>query len=130
MRRTDGKLPIKDLLKPKSVKDMTDQQLNIAIEVLLGAEEDRHRPGLVLKGGLSKYPKQYSKDPAASIEVQAIAIESDRIGYCDNLDYIVNPNKGLTIGEHFIYDAFVCLLTATPRQRAEAAYITLSQARD
>jgi hypothetical protein len=116
----------------QQIQDMTDQQLNIAIEVLLGAEEDRHRPGLVLKGGYSSYPKQYSKDPAASLEVQAAAIKLAAMVYGTNLARLLeweNDSDPLSFNETdlFSYNGVGVFLMASSRQRAEAAYMTLSQ---
>lgn len=115
-------------------RQMTDQQLNIAIEVLLGAEEDRHRPGLVLKGGYSSYPKRYSNDPAFSLEVQAAALATDARLYCTNLarllkwDYDSDPLN--YDNDLFSYSGVAVFLQATNRQRAQAAYLTLAQVKE
>ncbi|MEC0233714.1 hypothetical protein P4H71_05005 [Paenibacillus kribbensis] len=102
--------------------DMTDQQLNMQLEILLGAKEDRHRKGNVIKGTYSTSPKDYCTDPAASLEVQAKAIEVGAVKYMAHLVYCTGHNyhDGLTM------DTARDMLLATSRQRAEAAYITLS----
>ncbi|WP_028590340.1 hypothetical protein [Paenibacillus massiliensis] len=110
-------------------RQMTDQQLNIAIEVLLGAEEDRHRPGLVLKGGYSSYPKRYSNDPAFSLELQAAALAADASLYCTNLAKLLEWDSDSDPLDYdndlFSYSGVAVFLQATNRQRAEAVYVTL-----
>ncbi|MEK5142563.1 hypothetical protein [Paenibacillus sp. FSL M7-0134] len=108
--------------------DMTDQQLNLQLEILLGAKEDRHREGNVIKGTYSTSPKDYCTDPAASLEVQAKAIEVDAALYLKTLSTKV---YGATYEEVEKYDLIALievkrLLLASPRERAEAAYLTLS----
>ncbi|MGO4952006.1 hypothetical protein [Paenibacillus sp. DRB1-1] len=105
-----------------SVKDMTDQQLNIALDVLLGAKVDRGRPGNVLKNNYSVSPTDYCADPVASLEVQAKAMDMDEIGYMANLVF----RTGHSYSEGLNYETAADMLRATPRQRAEAAYMTLS----
>lgn len=66
----------------------------------------------------------YAGDPAASLEVQTKAVEVDHKNYIMNLTEIVGA-------QHPTLDLYIAaLLTAKPRQRAEAAYITLQGARD
>ncbi|MFB5761045.1 hypothetical protein [Paenibacillus medicaginis] len=108
------------------VKGMTDQQLNIAIEVLLGAKVDRVRPGNVLMGNYSYTARNYSGDPAASLEVQAAACKVNPKGYIRNLGTVQNWAAGIIISA----TEAARLVTATPRQRAEAAYMTLSQVKE
>ncbi|KAF6578323.1 hypothetical protein G9G54_13685 [Paenibacillus sp. EKM212P] len=105
-----------------SVKDMTDQQLNMQLEILLGAKEDRHRKGNVIKGTYSVSPKDYCADPAASLEVQANAIEVDAASYVQNLQEI---KWGHMFTETLLV-RIAELINASPRERAEAAYMTLS----
>ncbi|OMD76888.1 hypothetical protein [Paenibacillus odorifer] len=109
------------------VKDKTDQQLNRALAELMGwtdFKEDGH-------GGMwatapdfrwtNKMP-DYCTDPAASLEVQAKAIEVDSVGYVRNLEIA----KWEKIMAPLARKEVSVLLTASPRERAEAAYITLS----
>ncbi|AJW69273.1 hypothetical protein GMA19_03059 [Paenibacillus polymyxa E681] len=108
-----------------SVKDMTNEQLNIALDVLLGAKVDRGRPGNVIKGNYSASPKDYCTDPAASLEVQAKAIELDAALYLKTLSTKV---YGSTYEKVEKYDLIALievkrLLLASPRERAEAAYM-------
>ncbi|MEK5415223.1 hypothetical protein [Paenibacillus sp. FSL L8-0708] len=69
----------------------------------------------------------YCNDPAASLEVQAKAIEVDAQGYLYNLATVVNGYEAADIWED---DEIISMLKASPRERAEAAYITLSQVRE
>ncbi|MNO22846.1 hypothetical protein D3C76_126320 [compost metagenome] len=108
------------------VKDMTDQQLNQALAELMGYTVDKHRPGRVLKGNISSMPTDYCNDPAASQEVQAKAIEVDPKGYVKNLCFIKWGEKQQMGGIGLNYLAISRVLNASPRERAEAAYITLS----
>ncbi|WDM22618.1 hypothetical protein [Paenibacillus polymyxa] len=104
------------------VKDMTDQQLNLQLEILLGAKEDRHRKGNVIKGTYSVSPKDHCNDPAASLEVQAKALEIDTDTYIRHLGAIICDRAA----DHYKNNSIAKLLSASPRQRAEAAYMTLS----
>ncbi|EHS59425.1 hypothetical protein [Paenibacillus sp. Aloe-11] len=119
---------------------MTDQQLNRKLAQLMGYSVHT-TPGdhFVLISSDNKYMSgvcddeitawklvpDYCNDPATSLEVQAAAIELDRVAYVINLYeacYDFKRDKDTVWDE--INIAF--LLNASPRQRAEAAYITLS----
>ncbi|MGG4500412.1 hypothetical protein [Paenibacillus polymyxa] len=102
--------------------DMTDQQLNLQLEILLGAKEDRYRKGNVIKGTYSVSPKDYCADPAASLEVQAKALKECPEEYIQELQEIVCGIVYVDAPSYRIAE----LLAATPRQRAEAAYMTLT----
>ncbi|MEC4569328.1 hypothetical protein L8C07_25615 [Paenibacillus sp. CMAA1739] len=147
-----GKLSIRKLLdscKPSNPQDMTDQQLNRTLaELIYNARECRRDTDslVVIIGDFGTYNTHpltgdwkkakwrvtaeeawtdipnFSSDPAASLEVQAKAIEVSADKYVSNLDVIVNPD---TIGD-WTNDEIAKLLIATPRKRAEAAYMTLS----
>ncbi|MEK5417242.1 hypothetical protein BSK49_16470 [Paenibacillus odorifer] len=65
----------------------------------------------------------YCTDPAASLEVQTKAIEVDAQGYLYNLATVVNGYEAADIWED---DEIISMLKAAPRERVEAAYITLS----
>ncbi|MGG1673544.1 hypothetical protein ACIFOE_23465 [Paenibacillus sp. NRS-1783] len=120
-----------------SVKDLTDKQLNRALAELMGYTVEIGpvtRLWRLMKDGKIKatsgeseelmwsYTPDYCADPAASLEVQAKAIEVDSESYIKNL-------FGTVISPDFIcleYDQIASLLSASPRERAEAAYMTLS----
>ncbi|MCP3778783.1 hypothetical protein [Paenibacillus sp. MZ03-122A] len=92
--------------------DMTDQQLNVALAELTGFPADKLTPN-------------YCNDAAASLEVQAVAINKDEEGYIRN--WLLNKH-----GKSVMAFTAVSLRTAaeiansSPRERAEAAYMTLS----
>ncbi len=106
-----------------NVRDMTDQQLNIALDVLLGAKVDRGRPGNVLKDNYSVSPTDYCADPAASLEVQAAACEVHPNTY---IRYLEKIKWGQSTGWKVSNRVVAQLCNASPRERAEAAYMTLS----
>ncbi|OMD19684.1 hypothetical protein BJP48_31650 [Paenibacillus odorifer] len=105
---------------------MTDHQLNMVLAELMGYTVDKGRPGRVLKENMSSMPTDYCTDPAASLEVQTKAIEVDAPGYLYNLATVVNGYEAADIWED---DEIISILKATPRERAEAAYITLQGAK-
>lgn len=92
------------------VKEMSDRDLNIALAELMDYPKNRFVPN-------------YCTDPAASLEVQTKAIEINPREYVRNLQELKWECSFSGISMKRIAD----LLTATPRERAEAAYITLSQ---
>lgn len=106
------------------VKDKTNHQLNMVLAELMGYTVDKGRPGRVLKGNMSSMPTDYCNDPAASLEVQAKALELNYKAYIDHLDEFVNTDE-LTICSEPSYRAIASLLLASPRERAEAAYVTI-----
>jgi hypothetical protein len=107
------------------VKDKTDQQLNLALAELMGYTVDKRRPGRVLKGNMSSLPTDYCNDPAASLEVQAKALDLNTAAYIHHLDFRVIPSG---CRDKWGYDEVKALLNASPRERAEAAYITMQGA--
>ncbi|OMD66030.1 hypothetical protein BSK62_13260 [Paenibacillus odorifer] len=130
------------------VKDKTDQQLNRALAELMGytvyhydkdvAERCYFEltapdgyPEIVFGGeriteleAWADVPN-YCNDPAASLEVQAKAIEVDGVGYIRNLEIA----KWKKIMAPLARKEVSVLLTASPRERAEAAYISLQGAK-
>lgn len=115
------------------VKEMSHQQLNRALAGLMGyTVNDMNWMGLhqLLKDGIeiSRLSSEahawadapdYCTDPAASLEVQTAAIAKDALGYVQALaDVMV-----IDIRSRTLY-SISRLLTATPRERAEAAYMT------
>jgi hypothetical protein len=111
-----------------SVKDMTDQQLNKELSLIemqqLGWKLVRDSgPWIKPDGSYStgRY-RNYCSNLAASLEVQAKAIEVDAASYVQNLQeikwgHMFTETLLLRIAE---------LINASPRERAEAAYMTLS----
>lgn len=120
--------------------DMTDQHLNEELAKWLGYT-------MVFVGGEPKYARvispegklvgktntdttkawagaipNYCDDPAASLEVQAKAIEVDAASYVQNLQEI---KWGHMFTETLLV-RIAELINASPRERAEAAYMTLS----
>ncbi|MFC7560574.1 hypothetical protein ACFQY3_18945 [Paenibacillus farraposensis] len=93
--------------------DMTNQQLNVALAELTGFPADKLTPN-------------YCNDPAASLEVQAKAIEVDAEGYVNKLTTIVDACIFWSSDCCMDPIGVTWLMTATPRERAEAAYMTLS----
>lgn len=124
-----------------SVQDMTDQQLNQELAALLGytikttnttiryyflydPEGKRVGKSCASEAGTwSLYAPKYCSDPVDSLKVQEAAIETDVAPYVSYLHKIITG-----IEEEFYSDVEVAdMLTATPRQRAEAAYQTLAK---
>jgi hypothetical protein len=126
--------------------DMTDQQLNRALAELMGYRvvnlnpewwrnkaywvlneplEERQHIGKGTEDEAWREAPDYCKDTAASLEVQAKAIELDRVAYVNNLYEVCYEFKR---DKDSVWDEIniAFLLNASPRQRAEAAYITLS----
>ncbi|KWX71591.1 hypothetical protein AMQ84_27085 [Paenibacillus riograndensis] len=107
------------------VKEWSNAELNRRLALLMGYTEDKCYPGRVVKGNVVTTPKDYCTDPAASLEVQEKAIEDDFEGYVYNLNEI--KYRGY---EAMTFKIISEMLTATPRERAEAAYMVLSQVRE
>lgn len=132
------------------VQTMTNQQLNRALAELMGytviqshdAKEGGGAPlyqltGPGFTGRYDRKPENtwksvpnWSSDPAASLEVQTAATANSGIKYLHNLSDVVEPDEPgyQQDGELIAYtlEHTINLLNASPRERAEAAYITLS----
>lgn len=106
------------------VQTMTNQELNRKLAVLMGYTEDKRYPGRVIKGTAVTMPKDYCNDPAASLEIQAKAIEVDASEY---VNYLSMARQKICY-ENYSALGVSYLLNATTRERAEAAYITLQEA--
>ncbi|OMC92951.1 hypothetical protein [Paenibacillus odorifer] len=122
------------------VKDKTDQQLNRALAELMGykvrlkgscywlvnptGEEYANPFGRNSEEIVWTWVPDYCTDPAASLEVQEKALELNYKAYIDHLDEFVNTDE-LTICSEPSYRAIASLLLASPRERAEAAYVTI-----
>lgn len=115
------------------VQTMTNPELNRALAELMGYSVEHYegyarvmRNGEVQcawlpdEGYTHAFMPDYCNSPAASLEVQTAAINADYKAYILNLGELVR--KGRDTLDEMIMD----LLTARPRERAEAAYITLS----
>lgn len=102
-----------------NVKDMADKQLNQELAELTSYE------------GMDQYDEPcYTYEPAASLEIQEKAIKSDPNGYVKNLANVVETNIFWDGMEgNMSPEGISWLLDVTPRQRAEAAYMTLREAR-
>jgi hypothetical protein len=126
---------------------LTDQQLNDELRLLLGwtkigEHPDGHfgcwkTPEGKMWGNLTcgKEP-DYCGDPAASLEVQAKAKEVNASEYIKELAEIKNIDVyHIDWSQHRLDDYFIQLeavadlADARPRERAEAAYITLQGAK-
>ncbi|MEK5419404.1 hypothetical protein [Paenibacillus sp. FSL L8-0708] len=137
------------------VKDKTDQQLNRVLAELMGytiyhydkdvAERCYFEltapdgyPEIVFGGERNTELEawadvpNYCNDPAASLEVQTKAIEANKLIYLNALLSLVSPGEDIQFGlggsmevVGYNIDGTSAMLNASPRERAEAAYITL-----
>lgn len=120
------------------VKDMIDEKLDFALAEQLGWVNAWDGVRLVwLDGKTNEFRRKVtgwhpSTDPATSLEVQAKAIEVDAAKYVRNLSV---TRWGERIAQMKVEEwtavgiiSVSKLLTASPRERVEAAYITLQGA--
>ncbi|WP_339245851.1 hypothetical protein NST58_01630 [Paenibacillus sp. FSL R10-2796] len=105
------------------VNDKTDQQLNRALAELMGINIPKGTMGYLMFADSKVW---YCTDPAASLEVQAKAIEVDAQKYVRALQDTKYAESAANLGLIRVSG----LLTASPRERAEAAYITLQGAQN
>lgn len=97
------------------VLPMTNEHLNIELSKLLGkTTKDATQ---IYYGQISKY----AEDHKACLEAQNKALNVDQIGYIDHLKF----TTGHKYEDALTYNRLESMLRATPRQRAEAAYMTL-----
>jgi hypothetical protein len=127
-----------------SVKDMTDQQLNRALAELMGYRvvnlnpewwrnkaywvlneplEERQHIGKGTEDEAWREAPDYCNDTAASLEVQAAACEVHPNTY---IRYLEKIKWGQSTGWKVSNRVVAQLCNASPRERAEAAYMTLS----
>lgn len=111
------------------VQAMSNAELNMELALLMGYTKDKRYPGRVTRGNVVTMPKDYCNDPAASMEVQAAACIKNKVKYIQNLAIaiygdLVDPEE-VEDWSCIIIDAVADMLSATPRQMAEAAYVTL-----
>ncbi|WP_339317947.1 hypothetical protein [Paenibacillus sp. FSL R10-2734] len=124
------------------VKDMTDQQLNRALAGLMGysvSTEGRYF-NLSRSNGDSvgiytreesawTFVPDYCSDHAESQEVESRAIELVGVRYAETLVELISKPSDRRRLEHHPWGIITVALTASPRERAEAAYITLQGAK-
>lgn len=129
-------------------QDMPDQQLNRELALLCGHEEITEREDVMIRrqrndyegnGVVVLYGDHYivrangkygrwdpCTDPAASLEVQAAAMSKDDVTYIRNLvDITCGIESGIIADTMIGMRIIPKLLSATPRERAEAAWMTL-----
>ncbi|MBY0011478.1 hypothetical protein [Paenibacillus typhae] len=126
------------------VKEMTNPELNRKLAELMGwtIRHYKYTDSYVLvtpqgKTGSREGTKveawsdgpDYCTDPAASLEVQEAAIARDKDDYLNNLTGVVAGYypKSINWDIEWENDVIALLLTASPRERAEAAYQTLQE---
>ncbi len=98
-------------MKLSSVRAMSDDDLRLELGNELGKTE----------WYLSfEFLPDYCKDTAASLEVQAKAIEIDDDLYVRELGRV----RGERYAEYYKTSSIAKILNASPRERAEAAYLT------
>ncbi|MDQ0497311.1 hypothetical protein [Paenibacillus brasilensis] len=108
--------------------DMIDEKLDFALAGLLGWVNWWDGVRLIWVDGATKEFRrkvtdwQPSSDPVASLEVQAKAGKIDREIYVHNLQIVKWGKIFPKISGKVAFD----LINASPRERAEAAYMTLS----
>lgn len=113
------------------IQTMTNPELNRALAELMGNKIGRKvdygfkpeydRDVIALPNDRYKFIPDYCTDPAASLEVQAKALKECPAEYIHELGVVM---WGRVYGD-LPYYRIAEMLNATPRERAEAAYITL-----
>ncbi|KWX79939.1 hypothetical protein [Paenibacillus jilunlii] len=116
------------------VQTMTNPELNQALAVLMGwkagGDPNKKRDFVWwIDENRFRLPENWDPctDPAASLEVQAKAIEVNYELYVDQLSIVVYGEENYNRASNWNEWDISRLLIASPRERAEAAYITLSQ---
>ncbi|MEK3950945.1 hypothetical protein MHB46_21475 [Paenibacillus sp. FSL H7-0703] len=126
-----------------SVKDMTDQQINRSLAELMGyrvvnlnpewwrnkaywvlnePSEERQHIGKGTEDEAWCEAPDYCNDPAASLEVQAVALNECPEEYIQALQETMWGRVYADMPNYRVAE----MLNVSPRQRAEAAYMTLS----
>ncbi|MBY7736300.1 hypothetical protein [Paenibacillus polymyxa] len=100
--------------------DMTNEHLNIQLAKIMG--NVKMDVAAVFYG----HVPQYCTNPFASLEVQARAIELDAEGYVLNLSNQVAESLLRKTTSPYYGTLVSRMLNVSPRERAEAAYMTLS----
>ncbi|KAA9007226.1 hypothetical protein F4V43_01695 [Paenibacillus spiritus] len=132
-----------------NAKDMTDQQLNRALAELMGytvyhydkdvlgrcyfeLTDPEGYPEIVLGGERKTEPEawgdapDYCTDPSASQEIEKVACKKQFYWYIQALSKVVGADGYWDSGA-LDYEGIKLLLTATPRQMAEAAWMTMRE---
>lgn len=122
------------------LQTMSDQELNRKLAELMGYTVRTYRngrqvligPNLRIVSEKECFPAQvwddapeYCTDHAASLEVQEKAIEVSGVDYARNLVRLKSEPSDSRVLEHYPYGIVTVALTASPRERAEAAYMIL-----
>ncbi|KAE8560228.1 hypothetical protein BJH92_10125 [Paenibacillus polymyxa] len=108
--------------------DMIDEKLDFALAGLLGWVNVWDGVRLIWVDGATKEFRrkvtdwQPSSDPATSLEVQAAAVAKDAELYITHMNHVL-----WEVCINLQYKHAAQIANATPRQRAEAAYMTLSK---
>jgi len=116
------------------VKDKTDQQLNRALAELMGWTNFREGGHEIIWGDppddrWTNMMPDYCNDATATAELQARAIVVNEFQYIENLAAITQADTAWGFKDGRMQTQGISwLLTASPRERAEAAYITLQGA--
>ncbi|MBP1308802.1 hypothetical protein JOD82_001822 [Paenibacillus sp. 1182] len=101
--------------------DMTNEHLNIQLAKLMG--NVKMDVTTVFYGQIP----QYCTDPSASLEVQAAACEVDASLWSRNMLVVRGMSTKMACEiRHLALPVVAQLCNASPRERAEAAYMTLS----
>ncbi|MBW4083596.1 hypothetical protein [Paenibacillus sp. S150] len=127
------------------VQTMTNPELNRALAELMGytvksltiGDNGKQLYALVTPMGRERLPAStidkayldapdYCTDPAASLEVQTAARKIDPEGYALNLANQIQNSMIRKITDPYYGTLVAAMCDASPRERAEAAYITLS----
>lgn len=115
------------------VKEMTNTELNRKLALLMGwqagGDPNKKRDFVWwIDDNRFRLPEEWSpcSDPAASLEVEQAAIKADAAGYMRNLVAVKWGRQDSAELTELSLVGAADLHTATPRERAEAAYQTLS----
>lgn len=113
------------------VKEMTNQQLNRALAVALGCQVEEHSGTVffftIRPNGKRLYHQlsDYAGDAAASLEVQTAACKANYELYVDSLANLFWGHLKGWDNSQYHREEIAHMFNATPRERAEAAYLTL-----
>lgn len=122
------------------VQTMTNQELNRALAVLMGwkagGDPNKQRDFVWwIDDHRFRLPEKWEPctDPAASLEVHTAAMKLDKVAYVKNLLIVMFGQKVYEreFSNHvldFVHAAKI--MDASPRERAEASYLTLKGVRE
>lgn len=117
------------------VKEWSNQELNRKLAELMGWTEiylsHRMLCGNAPDDRESIRIPDYCTDPAASLEVEKAAVKMNAKKYFNCLENLIHPElEGCPDSDAWFADEIAEFVNATPRERAEAAYITLQGVKD